>query len=122
MNKKQPKFFQKSSKIVIKLPKILIKKNDKVLVLSGKDRGKTGKVEKVLRRNGKVIIPGIAIVKKSTKPTKKNSKGGIISMPSPVHISNVALICPKCNKKAKARLKKVSGKKERICKVCKEQI
>jgi len=99
-----------------------IKEKDTILVISGKDRGKTGKVEKVIKSKNKLLVSGIAIVKKSSKPTKKNPKGGIISIPSPIDISNVALLCPKCNKKAKAKYKKISQKKVRICGKCGEQI
>ena len=99
-----------------------IKQNDNVLVISGKDKGKSGKVEKVFSDRSKIIVSGVAIAKKATKPTKKNSKGGIISIPMPIHVSNVALICPKCSKKTRVKYKVVSNKKERICKVCKEQV
>lgn len=99
-----------------------IKENDKVLVISGKDRGRTGKVEKIFRDKNKILVAGIAIVKKSSKPTKKNTKGGIINIPSPIDISNVALLCPKCNKKAKIKYKTISEKKVRICSQCGEQI
>jgi large subunit ribosomal protein L24 len=99
-----------------------IKGKDTVLIISGKDRGKTGKIEKVLRTKKQVVVNGINIQKKHSKSTKKNPKGGIISIPAPIDISNVALICPKCNKKVKVGYKIIAKKKERICKECKEQI
>lgn len=99
-----------------------IKEKDTILVISGKDRGKTGKVEKVFKNKNKLLVSGIAIVKKSSKPTKKNPKGGIISMSSPINISNTALICPKCNKKTRVKYKKISQKKVRVCGKCREQI
>ena len=102
--------------------KFKIKEKDNVVVLTGKDRGKTGKVEKILRQKGKAIVTGVAIVKKSTKPNKKNPKGGIISIPAPINLSNVALVCPKCSKKTKVSYKVIAKKKESICRKCKEQV
>lgn len=112
----------KHQKVLKKPNKVLIKENDTVLIISGKDRGKTGKVEKIISAKNKIIVAGIAIAKKSTKHTKKNPKGGIINIPTSIDISNVALICSKCNKKTKSKYKVVAGKKVRICKNCKEQI
>ncbi len=99
-----------------------ITKNDNVLVTTGKYKGKTGKIEKALPKIGKVVISGVNIVKKSTKPTKKNPKGGIIDMAAPIDISNLKLVCPKCQKATRVGYKFVQNKKTRYCKKCSEQI
>lgn len=100
--------------------KLKIKKGDNILVISGKDRGKTGKVERVLPAS-KVIVGGINIIKKHTRPSRKNPQGGIIEMASPLYISNVMLICPKCKKATRAGYRILKDKtKERICKKCQE--
>ena len=99
-----------------------ISKNDNVLVISGKYKGKTGKVEKVLPKIGKIIVSGVNIAKKSTKPSKKNPKGGIIDIAMPIDISNLKLICPKCQKAVRVGYKIVQNKKTRYCKKCSEQI
>ncbi len=75
-----------------------IKKGDTVLVLSGKDKDKKGRVLKVLPKDEKVIVEGINIVKKHQKPSRKYPQGGIIERENPVHISKVMLMCPKCDK------------------------
>lgn len=99
-----------------------IKKNDNVLVIAGKDRGKTGKVEKVLPRLKKVVITGINMRKKHLRPSKKYPQGGILEFPAPLDISNVKLICPKCNKPTRVGFEKIKDKKERKCKKCQEII
>ncbi len=99
-----------------------IKKEDTVLVTSGKYRGKTGKIEKALPKIGKVVISGVNIVKKSTKPSRKNPKGGIIDIALPVDVSNLKLICSKCNKAVRVGYKYISNKKTRYCKKCSEQV
>ena len=99
-----------------------LKKNDNVLVISGKYKGKAGKIEKTLPKINKVIVSGVNILKKHSKPSKKNRKGGIIEIAAPINISNVMLICAKCNKKTRIGYKIVQKKKVRYCKKCQEQI
>ncbi len=105
--------------------KIKIHKNDNVVVIAGNDKGKTGKVLKVFPKQSRVIIEGINIRKRHTKPTQNNPQGGIIEKESPIHISNVMLLDPKSNeptrigaqiildektgKKKRARVSKISG-------------
>jgi large subunit ribosomal protein L24 len=97
-----------------------ILKNDKVYIISGKDRGKNGEVTRVLQNNGKLVVAGVNIAKKAVKPSKKNTQGGIIEVTRPVPISNVALICPACNKPTRVGYSvSKDGKKTRICKRCK---
>ncbi len=74
-----------------------IRKNDNVVVIAGNDRGKTGKVLKVFRKDSKVIVEGINVRKRHTKPNQKNPQGGILEKEMPVHISNILLVDPKTN-------------------------
>lgn len=99
-----------------------IKKNDNVLVISGKYRGKSGKVEKVSPKKNQVMVAGVNIMKKSTKHSKKAPKGGIIEITVPVPVSNVMIICNKCNKPVRVSYKLINNKKTRICKKCSEQL
>lgn len=96
-----------------------IKKNDKVYITSGKDKGKTGEVSKVLTSSNKVIVTGINLVKKAVKPSKKQAAGGIIEIAKPLPVSNVALVCPKCGKPTRIGISIAKdGKKARLCKKC----
>lgn len=100
-----------------------IKKNDTVVVLTGKNKGKSGRVLSVLPSKEKLIIEGINIVKKHMKPNKQYSQGGIIDKESPVHISNAMLICPKCSKPTRIGNALLDeDRKARTCKKCKEVI
>jgi large subunit ribosomal protein L24 len=97
-----------------------ILKNDKVYIIAGKDRGKSGEVTRVLAKDGQVVVAGINIAKKAVKPSKKNAGGGIIEITRPVPVSNVALVCPSCSKPARVGyIVAKDGKKVRVCKRCK---
>ncbi len=91
-----------------------IQKDDKVKIMSGKDKGKTGKVLRVFPSKSVVVVEGVNIVKKHIKPGKVSKEGGIISMEKPVNISNVALIDPKTGEPARVGFKLIDGKKYRI--------
>ncbi len=78
-----------------------IKKGDKVEVLSGKDRGKQGIVLRALPKEGKVVVEGVAIVKKAVKPNQQNQQGGIVSQEAAIDASNVNLVCPKCGQRTR---------------------
>ena len=80
------------------MSKIKIKKDDNVIVISGDDRGTTGRVLKVIRDKNRAIVEGVNIVTKATKPSAKHPQGGIVKMEAPVHISNLALLDPKSGK------------------------
>ncbi|MCL4387064.1 MAG: 50S ribosomal protein L24 [Patescibacteria group bacterium] len=95
-----------------------IKKNDKVLIRKGKDRGKTGIISKVSAKSGKIIVEGINMAKKHAKSTAKTKKGGILTFEAPIYAANTMVICPSCNKATRISIKKVKGGKERICKKC----
>lgn len=99
--------------------KYKIKKDDQVRVITGNDKGKTGKVLHVNQASGKVLLEGINLKKKHMRPTQENQKGGIIDIEMPVNVSNVMLVCAKCSKPVRVRHKKLEdGKKARICAKC----
>ena len=99
-----------------------IKRNDTVKIISGKDRGKTGKVTHVLRRGNKIVVEGVNIRKKHTRPKRQGQKGQIVQMPMPIDVSNVMVICPSCNKPVRIGFRYEGEKKIRICKKCKGEI
>jgi len=96
-----------------------IKKGDRVKVLTGKDRGATGEVTRVLPSVGKVIVDGVNVAKKHQKATKATMQGGIIDKDMPLPIANVALLCPSCGKATRVGYKiDNDGTKVRSCKKC----
>lgn len=99
-----------------------IKKGDQVTVLSGRDRGKVGAITRLLTKDKKVVVGGLNIYKKHLKPSRRTPQGGIVDYNAPMHISNVALICPTCGKKTRVGYKIEQGKKIRICKKCSKSI
>ena len=99
-----------------------IRKGDTVLITSGKDRGRKGKVLKVFPKESRILVEGINLRKKHRKPRRSGEKGQIIEMPAPISISNVKLICPKCGKATRVGYKIVERKKYRICKKCGQEI
>jgi len=99
-----------------------IKTNDKVKVISGKDAGKTGKVIQVFPKEEKVVVEGVNIMKKSLKSGKKGEKGQKVELAAPMHVSKVALICPKCNLETRVGYKVEAKDKKRVCRKCKEVI
>jgi len=96
-----------------------IKKGDNVAVTIGRDRGKTGLVERVFPSENKVVVAGIAVYKKSVKPTRRAPKGGIIEINAKIPVSNVSVICPSCSKITRIGYGESGGKKIRQCKKCK---
>jgi len=95
-----------------------IKKDDKVIVLSGKDKGKQGKVMIADPKGGKVVVEGVNVATKHQKPRQQGQDGGIIKVETPVYVSKVQLVCPKCGKATRVAHKIVNGKKVRVCKQC----
>ena len=97
-----------------------IRKNDNVLVTTGKDRGKRGRVLKVLPEKNRLIVEGVNIIKRHTRPNpQKNIKGGIVEREAALHASNVQLVCPECNKMTRVGRKILGdGRKVRICRKC----
>ena len=103
--------------------KLHIKKNDTVVVLAGEEKGKTGKVLKVLVEKNRALVEGVNMVSKSTKPSAKNPQGGIVKQEAPIHISNLSLIDPKSGKATRVGIKVTEdGKKVRIAKKSGEEI
>jgi large subunit ribosomal protein L24 len=103
------------------MPRMHIKKNDLVYVLSGKDRGKTGKVLRVFLDKDRAVVEGLNYIQKHTRPNpQKNVKGGILPKESPIHISNLMVVCKRCNKHSRVSLILSQDRKVRICKNCKE--
>ena len=99
-----------------------IRKDDKVVVLSGKDKGKEGTVLKADPKNGKVIVSGVNVATKHQKPRKQGEEGGIIKVETPIYVSKVQLVCPKCGKATRVGFKVENGKKTRVCKKCGAEI
>lgn len=100
-----------------------IRKNDTVLVIAGKDRGKKGKVRKALPKEDKVIVEGLNKIKRHSRTKGQARQAGIIELESPLHVSKVMLICNKCGKPARVGLRFLEdGKKARICRACSEVI
>ena len=99
-----------------------IKKDDKVIVLSGKDKGKKGEVLVAEPKAGKVIVKGVNVATKHQKPQKQGQEGGIIKVETPIYASKVMLVCPKCGKATRVAHKITDGKKVRVCKKCGAEI
>ena len=95
-----------------------IRKDDKVIVLSGKDKGKTGKVLTAMPKAGKVIVEGVNVASRHMKPRKQGEEGGIIKMETPIYVSKVMVVCPKCGKGTRVAHKLEGGKSVRVCKKC----
>ena len=91
-----------------------IKKGDSVVVLSGKDKGRTGTVQKVLPKDGKIVVEGINVATRHIKPSQTNPQGGIDRSPAPMHMSKVALADPKDGKPTRVRFEEKDGKKVRV--------
>ena len=100
-----------------------IRKNDTVFILSGKDKGKSGRVFRVYPAKGRALVEGINYVKKHARKSQANPQGGIVQQESPIQISNLALLCKTCNKAARTGINILAdGTKSRFCKRCKEVI
>ncbi len=99
-----------------------IKKGDKIEVIAGKDKGRTGKVEKVYRKQNKVLILNINIYRKHVKKSEQFPQGGMVEVPRPIDVSKIMLICPSCKSKTRVAFEVRKGKKVRICKKCKAVI
>jgi len=99
-----------------------IHKDDQVLIISGKDRGRKSKVIKVFPKESKLLIDGINLRKKHVKPKKSGEKGQIVETPAPLDASDVKLVCPKCAKAVRTGYKLEGKKKYRACKKCGQEI
>ena len=97
---------------------MFIRKDDKVVVISGKDKGKEGKVLVADPKAGKVIVEGVSVATKHQKPRKQGEEGGIIKVETPIYACKVMVICPKCGKPTRVAHKLDAGKNVRVCKKC----
>jgi large subunit ribosomal protein L24 len=99
-----------------------IRKEDQVLIMSGKDRGKKGKVLEVFPQEGRIMVEGVNLRKKHQRPKKSGEKGQIVILPGPISVSNVKLICSRCGKPTRVGFKVLNKNKVRICKKCNQEI
>ena len=99
-----------------------IKTGDKVIVLSGKDKGKEGKVLSADPKAMKVTVEGVNVATKHQKPRKQGQDGGIMKVETPMYVSKVQLVCPKCDKGVRVGYKYVADKKLRVCRKCGAEI
>lgn len=98
-----------------------VRKGDTVVVISGNDRGKMGKVLKVELDSGRIIVEGIHFIKRHTKPSQRSQKGGIVEKEAPIKASNVLVYCPKCDKGVRVGKKALQdGRRVRFCRQCGE--
>ena len=96
-----------------------IRKGDRVQVISGKDRGKQGKVLRSFPEKRRVIVEGVNLVKKHARPSRENPQGGIITKEAPIHVSNVALLCEACGRAVRVAYRfDAEGNKKRFCRKC----
>jgi large subunit ribosomal protein L24 len=103
--------------------KFRIKKDDKVKVLTGKDKGKIGKVLKIVKKTNRVVVENINVVKVHQRPTQANPQGGIVDKTMPINVSNLMVMCNSCVKPTRIGMKQLEdGKRVRICKKCNQQI
>ena len=100
-----------------------LKKNDQVEVIAGKDKGRVGKVLKVLAQDNQAIVERVNMIKRHMKATEMNKQGQIVEKEAPIHVSNLQLICPECTKTGRVGKKRLEdGTKVRFCKSCGESI
>lgn len=99
-----------------------VRRDDQVIVLSGRNKGKEGKVLSVDVKGGKVVVEGVSVAQKHKKPRRQGEEGGIVKMETPIYASKVMRVCPKCSKPTRHAVKIVDGKKVRICKKCSAEI
>ncbi len=100
-----------------------IKKNDSVIVIAGNDKGKRGKVLKTMPDKGRAIVEGVNFIKRHTKPRKQGEKSGILEKEAPINVTNLMVICAKCDKGVRVGVRSLAdGKRARICKACGEML
>jgi large subunit ribosomal protein L24 len=104
------------------MPGVSIKKDDEVQVISGKDRGRRGRVVRVLPREGRIMVEGVARAKKHSRPSKRRQQGGIIDIELFFDISNVAVVCRSCSQPTRVGYRITDGEKTRVCKKCEAEL
>jgi len=111
------------AEVVLKIPRFRIKKGDLVQVISGREKGKTGKVLSVVPDRQQVFVEKLNFIKRHTRPNQKNRQGGIIEKEAPLHISKVMLVCSSCERPVRVGIRKFEdGNKVRVCRDCGEVI
>ncbi|MCL5292845.1 MAG: 50S ribosomal protein L24 [Actinobacteria bacterium] len=105
------------------MSKLSVKKGDRVEVITGKDKGKRGKILRAIPDKERVVIEGVNLIKRHSKPTQKNPQGGIVEREAPLHVSNVMVVCSSCNQPTRVghRLSE-EGRKVRVCRKCEGDI
>jgi large subunit ribosomal protein L24 len=103
------------------IPKLKLRKGDRVVVLTGKDVGKEGEITRVIPERGLVIVDGVNIAKRHQRATKATTQGGIIDKDMPIQISNLAIVCPSCGK-SRVGYRIENGEKKRVCKKCGKEL
>ena len=104
------------------MTKLSIRTGDKVKVIAGKEKGKEGKVLATLPYKERVIVERVNMVKKATRPTQRNPKGGFLEIEAPLHVSNLMLVCTKCSQPTRIGRKREDGSRVRVCKKCNNDI
>jgi large subunit ribosomal protein L24 len=105
------------------MEKLLIKKDDTVMVVAGKEKGKSGKVIRIIRKKDAIVIDRLNFVKRHLKAGASHGKGGIMEKEAPIHISNIQLLCKKCNLPTRIGKKALEdGRRMRVCRKCGEAI
>ena len=105
------------------IKKLHVKKDDMVKIIAGKEQGKTGKILRVFPDKGRIIVEGLNVVKRHTRPNQLNPDGGIVEKEAPLNISNVMLVCGSCNQATRTGIRKLDdGSKTRYCKKCNESV
>lgn len=99
-----------------------LRKGDTVIVTTGKDKGRKGKVEKTFPKDGTVVVAGVNVFKRHMKKRDEKRPGGIIDITKPIDVSKVAIICPKCNQPTRVGYLVTKGEKERICRKCEQKL
>ena len=101
------------------MKKFRIRKNDKVMVITGKDQGKIGKVTKILRKSDRVVVEKVNMVKRNVKPNPyRHQQGGITEKEMPIHVSNIMVVCSKCSSPTRVGYRMEGDQKVRFCKKC----
>lgn len=95
-----------------------LREKDEVVILAGKDKGKTGSIRQIFRKQNRLIVDGVNMVKKAVKPTQESPAGGIIEKEAPLHISNVAVVSPKTKKATRVKIENKDGKNIRVAVSC----
>ncbi len=99
-----------------------IKKGDQVLITTGQDKGKAGKVVRVMPKEDKVVVEGLNLQKKNIRPQKKEESGQVVEYPAPMDISNVKIICPSCDQPTRIGFSEEGDEKFRVCKKCGDRL